>query len=160
MDKISLQRIAQYNVAAKDFLEKNKAETKFRYAVDKIFKKTNNTDHFAIYHKEHSKIKEKINVLRTMKASTDKDKNLMREEVTVTDSEGNTTTTKSGELKYTQENWISLNMEISGLNEEWAEQSIELLSKQIEIEPHIMSGEDVPDNLTEEQIEAFTGFVL
>lgn len=153
MTKITYERLITYANYATNWLnkeEKNK-NTKLGYAIERFGKK------YPKYIKEYNEILDErqfqINDAYTDFASEDADKNIAR--LIVKDDKGNVTYTEN---KYTRENKKLCDAKIRSINKETNDILLEFISKEIEIEPYYTTS--IPDNLTIQEIEAFTGIII
>jgi len=122
-------------------------ENKFSYALKKVSKKVTSALSPII-----DAYNESISDKSIELASVDEKGNLLYLTETITEPNGTKKETPTQNLKFTP-------AKLNELNTFKRKEYAELFKKEVEIEPYIVSDENIPE-LTEEQIEAFEGYVI
>ena len=148
--KITYEKLLTYAQYATAYINRGE-KTKLAYAIERVGKK------YPKYIKAYNEITEerqaKISDAYTDFASEDADKNIMR--LIVKDEKGNVTYTEN---KYTRENKKACDEKIRNINKEYNNILQEFIYKEVEIEPCLTTS--IPNNLTNQEIEAFTGIII
>lgn len=143
--KITIKEANEFSYAAAVYLDANKAETKFTYALKKVQKRIDKAAE-----KPKDDYNEKVIDNNVRLASTDKDGNILYEVETVIEPNGNKKEVNTQTPKFKPEALREKNKLQNELGKEF-------LNTVIEFEPYIAT--EVPE-LTEEEKEAFTGYVI
>lgn len=118
------QECFEFFSAASQWISKHEEESKFKYALTKLSRKIT---------KLQEKYREHVEERNIEHCATDKDGVILRDE--------------QGQYKYTKDELIKRNREVT-----------EFYKSQTQIEPHFVS--EVPSDLTSLEKEVFEGFVL
>jgi len=142
----TLKRIDQFETHAKNYLEKNVELKKFTYALNKVIKDIAKRKIFKKHQDTFAEHREKLADAETLHASVDAKGNLIRDD--------------KGIFSYTPEQHNILREKVIALNKDWKNKEEELANEEFEVEPFLVSDENIPDGLTIEELECFQEFVI
>lgn len=143
--KITIKEANEFQFAAQVYLSLHRDESKFTYALKKVQKRIDKAAE-----KPKDDYNEKVIDNNVRLASTDKDGNILYEVETVIEPSGNKKEVNTGTPKFKPEALREKNKLQNELGKEF-------LNTVIEFEPYIAT--EIPE-LTEEEKEAFTGYVI
>lgn len=149
---ITYEQLITYASYASAWLsrEENKS-TKLAYAIERFGKKY--PKYIQAYQDLLDDRQSQINDAYTDFASEDAEKNIMR--LIVKDDNGKVT---YSENKYTRENKKACDEKIRTINREFNQKANDFLRQEVEIESYYSAS--IPENLTNQELEAFTGIVI
>jgi hypothetical protein len=144
--KKTIQQISDFNKSTANYLALHQTENKFTYALKKVAKKLEAATKTIL-----DDFNEKIADLNIELASVDEKGNIVYEVETTTEANGSKKEVKTNIPKFTPEKLREKNKRMSEMNKS-------ILAIEVEFENYIAT--EIPADLSEDEIEAFKGFVI
>lgn len=140
--KTNLEQLSKFIAAANNYIKKHQKPNKLLYAIKRVNPKY--VLHFEEYNDAARDNNERIHDARAMHAATDKD--------------GVILTNPDGTFKFTAKGDIDLRKVIREIDKEWEVKRKEFFSQEIEVDCWFVDIAGL--ELTDDEIEAFEGFVI